>query len=141
MIANLTSSGNIESIPMDIFSDNIEINDLAMAKKLFNESRTGFLKLFNNSAVCMSMTDLRRTYVRVNKKFLDKFGFTASEIIGRTSAAVGILDKEESSRVGSLTLEKGGLQNDYVRCIAKDGKVVDAELGKGATFSFTLPNF
>lgn len=109
---------------MDIFSDDVEINDLAVAKKLFSESKTGFLKLFNNNAVCMSMTDVKRTYVRVNKKFLEKFGYKESEVIGKTSLEVGILNKEESARVGSLIVEKGGLQNDYVRCFAKDGKAI-----------------
>lgn len=112
---------------MDLFSDNINIEDLGIAKKFFEESRAGFLTLFNNSPVCMSMTTTnlgKRIYVRVNKKFLEKFGFTETEIIGHTSVEIGILDQEESTRVGALIKEKGRLQNDYVKCRAKDGRVV-----------------
>lgn len=112
---------------MDLFSENINIETLEAATKLFKESRNGFLKLFNNSPICMSMTSTnlgKRTYVRVNKKFIEKFGFEESEIIGRTSVEIGILDAEESIRVGSIIKEKGRLQNDYVRCIAKDGSIV-----------------
>jgi PAS domain S-box-containing protein len=112
---------------MDLFSENININDLSSAVRLFKESRAGFLQLFNNSPVCMSMTTTnlgKRTYVRVNRKFLEKFGFDESEIIGRTSVEIGILDQEESLRVGSIIREKGRLQNDYVKCWTKDKQVV-----------------
>ncbi len=112
---------------MDIFSDNIIIKDLDVAVQFFNESRAGFLKLFNTSPVCMSMTTTtlgKRAYVRVNQKFLDKFGYSKEEIIGKTSVEVGILDEEESARVKSLIQENGRLQNDYVKCIAKDGTIV-----------------
>lgn len=73
----------------------------------------------------MTKTNLdKRTYVRVNKKFLDKFGYTEEEIIGKTSVEFGILDANESQRVRSLISEKGRLQNDYVKCITKSGEVV-----------------
>jgi PAS domain S-box-containing protein len=112
---------------MDLFADNIKIEDLGVAIKLFKESRDGFLKLFNNSPVCMSMTTTtlgKRTYVRINKMFLEKFEFDESEIIGRTSVEVGILDQEESLRVGAIINEKGRLKNDYVKCRTKSGKIV-----------------
>lgn len=112
---------------MDLFSDDIKIDDLGQAIKLFKESRDGFLKLFNNSAVCMSMTTTnleKRAYVRVNKKFLERFGYEESEIIGHTSVEVGILDQQESLKVGSLIREKGRLQNDYVLCRTKTGEMV-----------------
>lgn len=112
---------------MDLFSDNINTDDLETVTRLFRESRTGFIKLFNNSPVCMSMTGTnlgKRVYARVNKKFLEKFGFSEEEIIGRSSVEIGILDQEESIRVGEIIREKGRLQNDYVKCRAKDGSVV-----------------
>jgi PAS domain S-box-containing protein len=112
---------------MDFFADNISIVDLNSAIKLFNESRAGFLKLFNNSPVCMSMTSPnleKRTYVRVNKQFIEKFGFDESEILGRTSVEIGILDAQESERVAEIIRTKGRLQNDYVKCTAKNGAIV-----------------
>ncbi len=105
----------------------MKIDDLATAIRLFKESREGFVKLFDNSPVCMSMTTTtlgQRRYVRVNKKFLERFGWTEEEIVGKTSIEIGILDVEESNRVRSLIAEKGRLQNDYVKCIAKNKEVV-----------------
>lgn len=112
---------------VDLFSGDIRLDDLDTVKKLFQQSRDGFLQLFNNSPVCMSMTTASlgsRTYVRVNEKFLEKFGFDEHEIIGRTSVEIGILDAEESARVGAIIREKGRLQNDYVKCISKSGQIV-----------------
>jgi PAS domain S-box-containing protein len=105
----------------------MKIDDLATAIRLFKESREGFVKLFDNSPVCMSMTTTtlgKRTYVRVNKKFLERFGWTEKEIVGKTSIEVGILDVEESNRVRSLIAEKGRLQNDYVKCWTKNKEIV-----------------
>lgn len=112
---------------IDLFSSDIRLDDLETAKKLFQQSRDGFLQLFNNSPVCMSMTATslgKRTYARVNKKFLETFGFAEAEIIGRTSVETGILDGEESARVGAIINEKGRLHNDYVKCITKSGRIV-----------------
>jgi PAS domain S-box-containing protein len=112
---------------MDLFSDHLKVEDLDIALRLFRESRMGFLQLFDNSPVCMSMTTTtpgRRVYQRVNKKFLEKFGFTETEIIGHTSTEIGILDEEESLRVGNIIKEKGRLQNDYVKCLTKSGDIV-----------------
>lgn len=112
---------------MDLFTENISIESLDVATRLFRESRAGFLTLFYNSPICMSMTTTtlgKRVYVRVNKKFLEKFGFDESEIIGKTSVEIGILDAEESVRVGAIIKEKGRLHNDYVKCIAKDKSIV-----------------
>jgi PAS domain S-box-containing protein len=73
----------------------------------------------------MTTTNLgKRIYTRVNKKFLEKFGYSEQEIVGRTSVEIGILDQEESLRVGALIKEKGRLQNDYVKCRTKNGEIV-----------------
>jgi PAS domain S-box-containing protein len=112
---------------MALFFDDNAIGDLGYALKLLKESRAGFLQLFNNSPVCMSMTTTnlgKRTYIKVNKKFLEKFGFDETEIIGRTSVEIGILDAAESVKVGEIIKEKGRLQNDYVKCRTKAGEIV-----------------
>jgi PAS domain S-box-containing protein len=108
-----------------LFSETIEITNLDQAKRLVRESTDGLLKLFNYSPACMSLTTLgKRTYVKVNERFIEKLGFTEEEIIGFTSTEIGILDKEESDKVATLFKEKGRLQNDIVVCKAKGGKEV-----------------
>ncbi|HVA98560.1 MAG TPA: SpoIIE family protein phosphatase, partial [Bacteroidia bacterium] len=72
----------------------------------------------------ISLTTLERVYVSVNKKFLEIFGYSEEEIIGRTSIEIGILDLKESKKVGDLFRENNKLQNDIVMCIAKSGKEI-----------------
>jgi PAS domain S-box-containing protein len=108
----------------DSFSDKLEIKDLDSAIRIIKESRAGFFKLFNFSPACMSLTNLDRVFVKVNQKFLERFGYTEAEIIGRTSAQIGILDPQESVKVGAILKEKGKLQNDEVICRTKDGREV-----------------
>jgi len=112
---------------MDLFSDNIKIESLDAARKLLQESRTGFMKLFNSSPISMSMTTTtpdKRVYARVNKQFLERFGFAESEIIGRTSVEIGILEAEESARVASVIKANGRWNNDYIKCFAKDKTII-----------------
>ncbi len=109
----------------DLFPANPRIKDADAATRLFKESMSGFLTLFDNSPACMSMTTLgKREYVKVNKQFLEKLGYAEKEVIGRTSAALGILDAAEAIKVASILKEKGRLQNDIVKCTAKDGTEV-----------------
>ena len=108
---------------MNIFYEDIKIDNLDTARSLLKESREGFVKLFENSPICMSMTTTnpeKRVYVRANKKFIETFGFSQEEIVGKTSVEIGILEAEESVRVGLVIKEKGRWQNEYIKCFAKD---------------------
>ncbi len=109
----------------DLFLDTIEVNTLDEATRLIKENLGSFSKLFNYSPACMSLTTPgKRTYVKVNQKFLEKFGFREEEIIGYTSIEFGILDQKESVKVAGILREKGKLQNDVVICKTKEGKEV-----------------
>jgi len=104
------------------FTETIGDISLEKAKIIIKESSEGFLKLFNSSPACMSITTFEsRTYVKVNTRFLEKFGYTEEEIIGHTSIEVGILDPQESEKVAGYLRDKGRLQNDIVICKTKEG--------------------
>ncbi|MCW3084647.1 MAG: domain S-box protein [Bacteroidetes bacterium] len=108
----------------DLFAQSIEIGSLKEAKKMILENLRSFEKLFNCSPACMSLTTPERRYVKVNDKFLGRFGYSKTEVIGFTSSQVGILDPQESEKVGALLKEKGKLQNDMVLCRTKTGELV-----------------
>jgi len=108
----------------DLFAQTIEITSLKEAKKMILENLKSFDKLFNCSPACMSLTTPGRTYVKVNSKFLERFGYLKEEVVGFTSSQVGILDPGESEKVGALLKEKGKLQNDTVLCRTKTGELV-----------------
>lgn len=108
----------------DLFLKSIEPLSLEQAKLLLEECSKSLFKLFNMSPACMSLTTANRNFVKVNKKFLEVFGFTESEIIGRNSLEVGILDEEEMAYVSALLNKNGKLQNDIVKCITKQGNLI-----------------
>ncbi len=101
-----------------------QITSLDLANSLIEEYNTNLFKLFTIGPACMTLTTMDRVFVKVNKKFLDLFGYEESEIIGRTSAEIGLLDAEEAVKVSHLFKEKGGLHNDIVKCTAKSGKEI-----------------
>lgn len=101
-----------------------EIESLEKATQLLHECKESLFKLFDMSPACMSLTTPERIFVKVNKKFLDRFGYTEKEIIGRNALELGMLDPEEMGRVWHLLRSNGRLHNDMVTCITKDGKYV-----------------
>jgi PAS domain S-box-containing protein len=105
-------------------SDSFNINDFNHAGKLTQDGIDGFFKIFNNSPACMSLTNLEREFVKVNTKFIEKFGFKESNIIGRTSKEIGILTENESKRVSAIINEKGKIQNEIIICLTCEGKEV-----------------
>ena len=108
----------------DLFLRSIEPLNLNQAKLLLEECSKSLFKLFNMSPACMSLTTSNRSFVKVNKKFLEVFGFTESEVIGKNSLEIGILDEEEMAYVSNLLNKNGKLENDIVKCITKQGKAV-----------------
>ncbi|MNJ97469.1 Stage II sporulation protein E (SpoIIE) [compost metagenome] len=110
----------------NIFSDTIEIDNLEMAEKVIQGNLDSFLTLFDSSPACMSITTEDRIYVRVNKRFIEIYGFDEVEIIGRNAREVGILEPLEHERVSSIIKEKGRIKNETIHCKSKDGKDVYA---------------
>jgi PAS domain S-box-containing protein len=109
----------------NLLLDTIEVDTLSEATKLVKESVDGFFKLFNSTPSCMSLTSIgTRTYVKVNKRFLEKLKFTEEEVIGSTSKDIGILDKQEADKVASLLKTKGRIENEIIICRTKYGEIV-----------------
>ena len=111
----------------DLFLDTIEVNNLKVATKLIKESIADYSKLFHSSPAGMTITGIEKgTFVKVNEKFLEIFGYRKEEIIGRTPVEVGIIDEMEFNKILNIRKEKGKLQNDTIKCHTKDGKIVYA---------------
>lgn len=107
-----------------LFYNELDISDVKKAKILANESTVSFLRFIDSSPICITITTEDRVYVKVNKKFLTTFGYDEEEVIGKNSVELGILDHEESKKVGQLLRERGKLESDVVRCITKDGREI-----------------
>nr|WP_294859331.1 SpoIIE family protein phosphatase [uncultured Fluviicola sp.] len=110
----------------NIFSDTVEVDNLEMAEKVIQGNLDSFLTMFDSSPACMSITTEDRIYVRINKRFIEIYGFEATEVIGRNAREVGILDPIEHERVSNIIKEKGRIKNETIKCKSKDGKDIYA---------------
>lgn len=110
----------------NLFSVATKVYDLRIAKKVIKENLDSFLTMFHSSPACMSITTEDRIFVKVNKQFIEIYGFEEEEIIGRNSFEIGILDQQEHERVSSIMIEKGRIKNETIRCKSKDGKEIYA---------------
>lgn len=108
----------------DLFTDAVNVTSLPEAKKIIRENLKSLEKFFNSSPACMSLTTTSRIFVKVNRKFLERFGYTEKEMIGANAAQVGMLDPVEMEKVSRLLRENGKLQNDTVLCRTKTGELV-----------------
>lgn len=110
----------------NIFSDTIEVHNLETAEKVIQGNLESFLMMFDSSPACMSITTEDRIFVRINKRFIEIYGFDEAEVIGRNANEVGILDPIEHERVSTIIKEKGRIKNETIKCRSKDGKEIYA---------------
>src|ERR1700757_807452 len=80
-------------------------------------------ELFDRMPVAMALS--RRadgTFIRVNDKFAEQFGFTKEELVGRTSISVGLFD-DVRHRAGIIReLDRNGCVRDReVPMVRRDG--------------------
>ncbi|HKL86786.1 MAG TPA: PAS domain S-box protein [Treponemataceae bacterium] len=94
------------------------------------EALQKFTKLFENNPALMvisSMTD--RKITEVNKSFLKKTGYSMAEVIGKTSADLGIFVHPDKLQEAMSTLKrKGTLQDVEIDVKRKDGSVLHSLL-------------
>jgi PAS domain S-box-containing protein len=97
-----------EFILMSIIRD---VTERAMAEAVLRESQERFAKAFNASPLVVTITSLRTgKLTEVNQTFVDVTGFSREETIGRSTAELGLWDRnvdrtaelEELQRVGSV---------------------------------------
>ncbi len=109
-----------------LFSDGLELDSLEMAEKVVQGNLETLLAMFDSSPACMSITTEERIFVRVNRRFLEIYGFDEHEVIGRNAREIGILDPTEHARVSQIIREKGRIKNETIKCKSKDGRDVYA---------------
>jgi diguanylate cyclase (GGDEF)-like protein/PAS domain S-box-containing protein len=95
------------------------------SKDLSNEREAlqKFTKLFENNPAIMAISQASdRRFVDVNLAFLDKLGYRREEVIGKTSANLGIFhDKDEWRLAGDELMSSGRIKNRQLKVRRKDG--------------------
>ncbi|MHB1128281.1 MAG: ATP-binding protein [Bacillota bacterium] len=112
-----------------------------LAEKLrevdLRQSEDRFYKVFHNSPDMMAIIRAEDdSYVEVNNVFLNVFGYTRDELIGRTPIDMGIVFDDESRKKNlKILIEQGEFKNiEYVN-YTKSGQIVNA-LCSAATIDF-----
>jgi len=105
------------------FMDNTEQE---LIKEALRQSEEKFHKAFRSSPDWVVISTLDDgTYLEVNQAFLHTTGFTAKEVIGRTSTGLGIwVDPDERDELHEILRQNGRVCNAEVRFRVKSGTIL-----------------
>lgn len=105
----------LKNLTRDLTSSNQELNInqkvLRRINRSLSESKELFLKAFHSNPAGMTLSDENGRWIDVNQSFVDLIGYSRSELIGRTSAELGITQKIDIKNYLSKTQQDGGLRN------------------------------
>ena len=101
----------------------------AISKNLATEqeAQQRFERLFRHNPALMAVSAFANgTLVDVNDTFLNKLGYSADEVIGRTSAELGLfIDPDQHASASKLLLAQGRLADFELQVKRKDGTIRD----------------
>ncbi len=96
--------------------------ELRLQMEVFEESSQKFKAVFDNSPITVALTTLPDgTFSEVNQSFIDMFGFSRDEAIGKTTLELGVwLHEEDRNRYLKL-LRENGVVRDFVAEMRRKG--------------------
>jgi len=108
----------------------VDITDVHRAEESLRRSEERFEKIFQASpdAIVISRLSDGR-YLEVNQRWLELFGYTREEAIGRTGSDLGVwVDPAERSRLVAEVRQRGAVKDFETRFRKKSGAIIDALL-------------
>ncbi|MDZ7760398.1 MAG: PAS domain-containing protein [Desulfovermiculus sp.] len=120
-VCSISYRGQISSL--GYFMDNTEQE---LIKEALRHSEEKFHKAFRSSPDWVVISTLDQgIYMEVNQTFLHTTGFTAQEVIGRSSTELGIwVDPDERDELHEILRENGRVCNAEVRFRIKSGSTL-----------------
>ena len=102
------------------------MGELERALERLKESEERFAKLFEASPAKIAIGTMDGRLVDVNRAYADFFGFAREEMVGRSVAELGIVGRDELSRLLALGGRPGPAMRDVeVAMRHRDGRVFD----------------
>jgi diguanylate cyclase (GGDEF)-like protein/PAS domain S-box-containing protein len=111
-----------------------DLTHVRRTEKMLRESEERFAKIFQASpdAIVISRLSDGR-YVEVNQAWLEVFGYSREEIVGRTSTEIGIwVDPAERTRLVRSITDHTAVRNFETRMRRKNGEIADIRLSAEA---------
>jgi PAS domain S-box-containing protein len=97
--------------------------------KELRESERRFSSAFYASPSCMTISRFSDgRFLYVNDRFVDVFGYSRAETIGRTALGLGLYDDPAQRPQLMDLLEKGSIRDVEVKARTKAGQIIDALL-------------
>lgn len=95
MYNNIISEGNVKYV----IGTAVDITERVTLEKELKESNKRFFKVFDNNPVSMMLSNIETAEIEyVNEVFLETFGFTKEEVIGKTAVDLQIISAEEREK-------------------------------------------
>ena len=96
-----------------------------ISEKHKNKSKDLFFDMFENSAIGMAFTDVKNSkFQYANKSFLNFFGYTKEEIIGKTSTELGIITPQIRNQILLKLKKQDGSNNIEIELKNKKGDCI-----------------
>jgi diguanylate cyclase (GGDEF)-like protein/PAS domain S-box-containing protein len=108
----------------------VDITDARRTEELLRRSEERFEKIFQSSPDAIVISRLRDgLYLEVNQRWLELFGFTREEAIGRTSFQLEVwVNPAERARFVAEIEQRGAVKDYETRFRKKSGAIIDALL-------------
>jgi PAS domain S-box-containing protein len=84
-----------------------EVKKHQVAEQTLKESQVLFEAIFENTAICIALLDIKGNYVKVNRKCLDLFGYSPAEMQHLSCSQVLHQDFLDNTRAAMLALKSG----------------------------------
>jgi PAS domain S-box-containing protein len=93
------------------------------AEEALRVSEEKFTAAFDRNSIALAITTAEGRWVSVNKAFCDLVGYTREELIGKTSAELGIINHNVRQRILDKEHSSGETRNAEVEIREQSGKV------------------
>lgn len=101
----------------------VDMTERITLEKELQESNNRFFKIFDKNPVIMAISNMTTQKIEyINEAFLEVFGYTKEEVIGKTSVELNIISAEERERTIAVIKQHGSVRSLEGRMSKKSGE-------------------